>query len=88
MTLPYEPIIKIYEDRIEVYGYGVRRYTHRLRRYCIQSETIIPYICMKDNFVMLAILETFKKMGVEAVRICKNGVCKEVELVSTLHEKG
>jgi len=88
MILPYEPIIKIYEDRIEVYGWGVRRYFYRLRKYCTQSETIIPYICKKDSFIIIALLETFKKMGVEAVRICKNATCKKIELVSTLHEKG
>jgi hypothetical protein len=80
MNSYYEPEIHIYNNRIEVYGYGVRRYKHRLRRYCEQSETIIPYICVKDNFVVLAILETFKKMGNEIVRICKNNECREVEI--------
>jgi len=88
MTLPYVPEIHIYSDRIEVYGYGVRRFIHRLRRHCSQSEVIIPYICEKDSFILMALLETFKKMEVKAVRICRNNECKEVELVSTLHEEG
>ena len=82
MILPYEPIIRIYEDKIEVYGYEVRRRSRRLRKYCRQSEVIIPYICEKDSFILMALLEHFKKMGIKTVRICKNGECKEVELVS------
>jgi len=82
-TSYYTPEIHVYSDRIEVYGYGVRRYFYRLRKYCKQSEAIIPYVCEKDNFVMIALLEHFKKMGFKTVRICKNSKCKEVELVST-----
>jgi len=80
----YTPEIHILEDRIEVYAYGIRHSnphtTGKVKRSCVQSPSVIPYVCEKNVEVLKDLLYVLRSRGCNSVKICRNNVCREIEL--------
>jgi hypothetical protein len=84
----YTPEIHIFEDRIEVFAYGIRQFsphtTRRVVESCAHSQSIIPYICKMDLEVLQHLLYILRKKGCASVKICrfsgKGTACREVSL--------
>ncbi|MCC6057051.1 MAG: hypothetical protein LM583_10290 [Desulfurococcaceae archaeon] len=84
----YTPEIHIFEDRIEVFAYGIRRSnphtTRTIWENCVHSQSIIPYICQRDLEVLQHLLYILRSRGCTSVKICrysgKNTACREVSL--------
>jgi hypothetical protein len=80
----YVPEIHIFEDRIEVFAYGIRRSnphtTRRVMESCVPSEGVLPYVCKRDLEVLQHLLYILRKKGCASIKICKNNSCREVSL--------
>jgi hypothetical protein len=84
----YTPEIHIFEDRIEVFAYGIRHFsphtTNVVRGSCAHSPSIIPYICERDLEVLQHLLYVLRKKGCSRVKICRysggGNSCREVSL--------
>jgi hypothetical protein len=86
-VIEFIPEIDVYDDHYEVwvtvlrYSSDKKPRTKELFRFCKQSATIVPYICVKNPEVWSALLFHISRMGFQKVRICQHGKnCRVVEL--------